>query len=200
MENILKKADLWIKFPSTNDEIRAQYLWQQVYTFPSVIGVLNCTHVRISKPAQFGDECINRKRFASINVQATCNTQEKFTSVQSPGSRHDSRIWKRSDICALTRHNTQRALPLADEGYGVEPWLTTPYRKRTIVNGLSDEATKQKQIIIHTKRSKCFFFYLLLRSICFCLYFVLQANAPFLFMRPTVPRSLKLTKITASVS
>nr|CAI5837955.1 unnamed protein product [Callosobruchus analis] len=34
-------------------------------------------HVRISKPAQFGDEYINRKGFASINVQA----QEKFTSV-----------------------------------------------------------------------------------------------------------------------
>nr|CAI5828224.1 unnamed protein product [Callosobruchus analis] len=35
----------------------------------------------ISKPAQFEDEYINRKSFASINVLATFNAQEKFTSV-----------------------------------------------------------------------------------------------------------------------
>nr|CAI5850816.1 unnamed protein product [Callosobruchus analis] len=69
-------------FRSTNDEIReARHLWQQVYTFPSAIGVLDCTHGRISKPAQFGDEYKNRKGFASINVQATCNAAEKLTSL-----------------------------------------------------------------------------------------------------------------------
>nr|CAI5823805.1 unnamed protein product [Callosobruchus analis] len=57
------------------------HLWQQVYTFSAAIGVLDCTHVPISKPDQFGDKCINRKCFARINVQATCNTQQKFTSV-----------------------------------------------------------------------------------------------------------------------
>nr|CAI5839259.1 unnamed protein product [Callosobruchus analis] len=106
IEKILQKAHLWIKFPYTNDEIReAQHLWQHVYTFPAAIGVLDCTHVRISKPAQFGGEYINRKSFASVNVQATCNAQEKFTgvNVQWPGSTHDSRIWKRSDIYALMR-------------------------------------------------------------------------------------------------
>nr|CAI5844169.1 unnamed protein product [Callosobruchus analis] len=41
--------------------------------FPAAIGVLDSTHVRISKPGQFGDEHINRKGFASINAQAACN-------------------------------------------------------------------------------------------------------------------------------
>nr|CAI5839659.1 unnamed protein product [Callosobruchus analis] len=79
---MLQKAHLWIKFPSTNDEIRAQHLWQQIYTFSAVIGVLDCTHVRISKPVQFGDAYINKKCLASIKVQATCNVLETFTSVQ----------------------------------------------------------------------------------------------------------------------
>nr|CAI5833961.1 unnamed protein product [Callosobruchus analis] len=117
--------------PSTKDEIReAQHLWQHVYTFPAATGVLDCTHVRISKLAQFEDEYINRKGFTSINVQATCKAQETFTSVdvQWPGSTHGNRIWKRSDVCAITRRNKQRALLLADEGYGVEPCLMTPYR------------------------------------------------------------------------
>nr|CAH7714155.1 unnamed protein product [Callosobruchus chinensis] len=82
MDKILQKANLWIKFPSSNEEIHeAQRLWQQVYTFLVAIGVLDCTHVRIRKPSEFGDEYINRKRFASINVQATCDAQDKFTSV-----------------------------------------------------------------------------------------------------------------------
>nr|CAI5844113.1 unnamed protein product [Callosobruchus analis] len=77
MGKCLQKTHLWISFPSTNDVIReAQHLWQQVHTFPVAIGVLDCTHVQISKPAQFGGEYKNRKGFASINVQPTCNTQE----------------------------------------------------------------------------------------------------------------------------
>nr|CAI5826498.1 unnamed protein product [Callosobruchus analis] len=84
MEKVLQNAHLYIKFPSTSDEIgEAQHLWQQEYMFPAAIGVLDCTHVRISKPPQFGYEYIYiyRKCFASINVQATCNAQEKFSSV-----------------------------------------------------------------------------------------------------------------------
>nr|CAI5862985.1 unnamed protein product [Callosobruchus analis] len=38
----------------------------------------------MSKPAQFGDEYINREGFASINLQATCNAQEIFTSIYGP--------------------------------------------------------------------------------------------------------------------
>nr|CAI5838235.1 unnamed protein product [Callosobruchus analis]CAI5840246.1 unnamed protein product [Callosobruchus analis] len=48
MEKMLQKAHPWIKFPSTNEEIReAQRLCQQVYKLSAVIGVLDCTHVRV---------------------------------------------------------------------------------------------------------------------------------------------------------
>nr|CAI5830642.1 unnamed protein product [Callosobruchus analis] len=81
MENFLQKAHIWNNFPSTSDEIReAQHLWQQVYTSPAAPGVLDCTHICISKLPQLGDEYINRKGFASINVQH-CNAQEKCISV-----------------------------------------------------------------------------------------------------------------------
>lgn len=54
--------------------------------------------------------------------------QDKFLDVQWPSSTQDSRIWKTSEICVVMRRNTQRALLLADEGYGIEPSLMTPYR------------------------------------------------------------------------
>nr|CAH7723213.1 unnamed protein product [Callosobruchus chinensis] len=48
--------------------------------------------------------------------------------VQWLGPTHDNRIWNRSNICAVLRYNTQTALLLADEGYGLEPCFMTPYR------------------------------------------------------------------------
>lgn len=121
---IMAKSNLWNKFPSSAEEIReAKQLWQEKYNFPSAIGALDCTHVRIPKPLDYGDEYINRKGFASLNVQATCDALDRFTSVdvQWPGSTHDSRIWKNSNICSVMRRITQNAVLLADEGYGIEP-------------------------------------------------------------------------------
>lgn len=127
---IMQKSDTWIRFPSTADDIAAAKIeWLDTYKFPSAIGVLDCTHVRIPKPGDHGDEYINRKGYPSINVQATCNAKEWFTSivVDWPGSVHDSKIWKNSTIREVIRRHRNTVL-LGDEGYGLEPWLMTPYR------------------------------------------------------------------------
>jgi hypothetical protein len=97
------------------------------------IGATDCTHFQVLKPTVMGDEYINRKGFPSINVQATVNAREMFTSVDAswPGSVHDSRIWKNSDIFKQFRNMTNNntgAFLLADSGYGLSPWLLTPYR------------------------------------------------------------------------
>ena len=66
-QNILDKAHIWIKFPKTAEEIvEAKQLWTQNYIFLSAIGVIDCTHVRIPKFADFGDEYINRSYFFLI--------------------------------------------------------------------------------------------------------------------------------------
>lgn len=101
LEAIRRKAHLWIKFPATLDEMQAAMNeWRQRYNFPHVLGVIDCTHVQIKRPHQDGDEYINRKGVHTINIQVTCNAQEKFTSVDVslPGSVHDSRIWSNSNI------------------------------------------------------------------------------------------------------
>ncbi|KAJ8967661.1 hypothetical protein NQ314_002696 [Rhamnusium bicolor] len=100
MDCIIARADEWIHFPAT--------------PMPTVIGALDCTHVEINKPTLHGDEYINRKGYATINVQATCNAAEQFTSISAewPGSVHDARIWRTSPI----------------RGYGISPWLITPFQ------------------------------------------------------------------------
>nr|CAI5866527.1 unnamed protein product [Callosobruchus analis] len=84
MDAVFEKASIFIKCPKSAEAVvEAKQLWQQVHTFPAAIGFLNCTHVRISMPTQFGDEYINRKYFASISVQARCNAQENFQESDS---------------------------------------------------------------------------------------------------------------------
>lgn len=79
-----------------------------------------------------GDEYINRKNFASINVQATCNAKEWITSVDAswPGSVHDSRIFKTSSIYRTLQalSSVATTVLLADSGYGAAPWVLVPYK------------------------------------------------------------------------
>lgn len=78
LPKIVEKAGIWIKFPTENSTDQAE-----LYRFPCAFGAIDCTHVPIIKPSLHGDEYINRKSWCSINVQATCDRKECFTSVDA---------------------------------------------------------------------------------------------------------------------
>nr|CAI5844127.1 unnamed protein product [Callosobruchus analis] len=109
MNKILEKSHLWIKLPSTQPKINEAQR------------AIDCTHVKFLKPNQHGDEYINRKGLATINMQTTCISVEVFTraDVSWPGSVHAARIWRDRDVRPM------RQLPgtalLGDDGYGLEP-------------------------------------------------------------------------------
>lgn len=128
-DEIFKKSNLWIKFPASQEEVTiAKREWMEKYTMPTAIGTIDCTHIRIPKPSQNGDEYINRKGWPSINVQATCDAKERFTSIVAewPGSVHDSRIFKNSHVKTLMS-NFSNTILLGDSGYAITPYLLTPY-------------------------------------------------------------------------
>lgn len=130
LNKINDKAHEWIHFPQNNYEIEAEkQKWNRSNKIPSVIGAIDCTHVEIKKPKNFGDCYMNRKKYASINVQVTCNSEEKITSVDAswPGSTHDSRIWRRSVIKTFMMTQNGNACLLGDSGYAIVPWLLTPF-------------------------------------------------------------------------
>lgn len=127
------KASDYIHFPKTLQQIyNAKEKWAARFKFPNVIGALDCTHIEVKKPAAFGDCYINRKGYASINVQATCDADEKFTSINAswPGSTHDSRIWRCSGTFQVMKKLNGSACLLADSGYGLSPWVMTPFQGR----------------------------------------------------------------------
>lgn len=118
------------KFPTSNADVtHAKERWAEKLGFTFTIGAIDCTHVRIDKLRdQFGDEFINRKNYPSFNVQATCNENYIFTSVDVgwPGSVHDSRIFQTSDLRDVVSRNVRGCL-LGDSGYGISPYMMTPF-------------------------------------------------------------------------
>ena len=98
---------------------------------PNIVGAIDCTHVRIVTPPRrlYPDEYINRKNYHSINVQAICDSDCIVTDVVAswPGSVHDSRILKNSDIYDRLMSGEISGTLLGDNGYGVQPICLVPF-------------------------------------------------------------------------
>lgn len=102
--------------------------------FPGVIGCIDGTHIAISgvnKEEMY--KYMNRKQFASINVQVICDANYRLLNVNPKfcGANHDSYIWSASKIKARLMENydtpiNQKYWLLGDSGYPLEPWLMTP--------------------------------------------------------------------------
>jgi hypothetical protein len=69
---------------------------------PLVIGAIDGTHVPIKNPVAGDPTYINRKKFTSVVVQATCDYMGRFIDVYvgKPGRTHDSRAFKESYLYA----------------------------------------------------------------------------------------------------
>jgi hypothetical protein len=65
-----------------------------------VIGAIDGSHIPITAPRQNQEVYISRRGFHSIVLQAICNHKLVFTYcfVGCPGSTHDARVFRRSDI------------------------------------------------------------------------------------------------------
>ncbi|CAH1977742.1 unnamed protein product [Acanthoscelides obtectus] len=153
VNSIVAQSNEWIMFLTTNHELmKAKRIWQSMYKFPTAISVIDCTHIGILKPNRHGDEYINRKGKATLNVQVTFDARETFTSVEAswPGSVHDSRIWRNSQ----TRSQLiSKANVLGDDGYAIEPCLITPFRNPTPGAEINyNKLLKQERAIIE----RCF--------------------------------------------
>ena len=161
LEIVVSTADEWIRFPTSQaelDEAKREFR-NRGGVIPNVIGVIDCSHMRIKRPAhQFGpDTYIGRPNVPTINVQATVDAKERFTNVECafPGSVHDARIYRVSDVFAFMSRAPQAAncVLLGDEGYPISPWLLTPYRHRDLPNlqryqvNFNDIFTRERVIV-----------------------------------------------------
>ncbi|CAH2004250.1 unnamed protein product [Acanthoscelides obtectus] len=113
VNSIVTQSNEWIKFATTNHElIEPKRIWQSTYKFPTAIGVIDCTHIGILKPNRHGDEYIYRKGKPTLNVQATCDAREMFTSVDMV-IKEMNRIGMIVDLSHVSVHTMHDALEVS---------------------------------------------------------------------------------------
>jgi hypothetical protein len=83
-----------ITLPSTIEEIQQTKVgFYKMHKNPQVIGVINCTHIRIQSPCQdVGEQYRNRKFYFSFNVQAVCNSNLEITDTLQ-GNIYTQNVW-----------------------------------------------------------------------------------------------------------
>ncbi|XP_033755754.1 putative nuclease HARBI1 [Pecten maximus] len=96
---------------------------------PQVLGYIDGTFVRISTPRENEPDYVNRKGFHSLNVQMVCNNNFIITNCVArwPGSCHDSRVFRESQLCHDFENDLYSGFMLGDPGYPCRRYLMTPY-------------------------------------------------------------------------
>jgi len=119
----------YVKFPSAPEFPRIKTRFYDISEFPGVIGLIDCTHVRILSPNEYEHTYVNRKSYHSFNVQCICDADGLFTNINAkwPGSTHDSRIFNNSPIKRHLEANPIFGYLLGDSGYACKPYLLTPF-------------------------------------------------------------------------
>ena len=144
----------FIKWPTPEEQLTISQAFHAHTGFPGVIGCVDGTHVPISGPSHHRDSYINRKGYPSVQVQAICDNNLKFTDVCVgwPGSVHDARVYRNSPI---RKYITDHPLPadrhlLGDSAYPLTTDMLVPFRD----NGHLDVIQKSYNMC-HSKTRVC---------------------------------------------
>jgi len=118
-----------IKFPANLHALKQDF--HSIALLPGVVGCIDGTHFRISRPSEYGEAYQNRTGRYSVNAQAICDAQCRLLSfnVTRPGSMRDSVIFKQSNIAqSFASGKYGEGYLLGDSGYLCTPYLLTPFR------------------------------------------------------------------------
>ena len=120
----------FIKWPDQQQYHDISGVFMDKKGFPSVIGALDGTHIKIKAPFEHGADYFNRKKYHSIILQAVCREDLSFTDVYSgwAGRVHDARVLRNSPLWESGARLCGEYLILADGAYPCRRWLLTPYR------------------------------------------------------------------------
>lgn len=121
----------FIRFPERSDFQRIELSFREKKGFPGIIGCVDGTHIPLWVPASDRRETFrNRKGFLSLNCQMVCGPRgEIFDCVTGwPGSAHDSRIWKESQVMDIASRMPNEYHILGDSAYPLSTFLMPPFK------------------------------------------------------------------------
>jgi hypothetical protein len=128
---IMKVLTSEVMFPSTLHKckkIAAKFAVRN--GFPNIIGAIDGTHIRITKPRHEPDVWIDRKGSYSISCAAIVDSDLRFLHyvVGCPGSMHDQRVYRLSEIDDLLAAVPDSMHLIGDSAYALTTKLLVPYK------------------------------------------------------------------------
>ncbi|XP_033759538.1 putative nuclease HARBI1 [Pecten maximus] len=125
---LINMTDSFIRWPSIQEMADESQEFERRNGFPNIIEAVDGTHIEIKAPTSHPQSYVNRKGYHSIQLQCVCRCNMAFSHVFTgyPGSFHDARLLKNSDLWGdrLTKCNMVHHI-LGDGAY--KKWVLTPY-------------------------------------------------------------------------
>ncbi|XP_065356335.1 putative nuclease HARBI1 [Calliphora vicina] len=125
----------WISIVLDHQEQSASKThFYQKFGIPGVVGCVDGTLIRLTKPPSDHALYFSRKGHYSINAMMVCDYDLRILAVDAcrPGSCHDSFVWNMSDVkryyLELYDEGNHNFRILGDSGYPLKPYLLTPYK------------------------------------------------------------------------
>ncbi|XP_065570194.1 putative nuclease HARBI1 [Artemia franciscana] len=134
IDAIYEMASTTIDWPGATEAQNIVSANSSTAGFPGVLGAIDGTHILIRTPQHSSGTYINRKGFHSLQLQVVCQHNLKFTDcyVGQPGSMHDVRVFRHSEICTDLQKSTlffpEDSHLIGDAAYPLSDRLLTPYR------------------------------------------------------------------------
>ncbi|CAG4947732.1 unnamed protein product [Parnassius apollo] len=156
-EALAKKAHLFINMPTTREDQQETITgFRSICNFPSVIGAIDCTHIRVKRVGgDMSEAYVNRKGYYSINVQVVCDSNLKIRDIVARwrGIAHDSRVFNKSTIKERFERGDFHGRLLGDIGYACTAYLFTP-----LLNPSNDKEEAYNRAHIRTRNTveRCF--------------------------------------------
>jgi len=137
----------YIKFPETPAEVQASIeTFNGLGSLPNVVGAIDGSHVSIRAPEENAADYFSRYQQYDFIIQAIVNGKRLFIDFACgfPGSMHDSRVCRCSDVYRNAEQQTILTEPVVningdeigpylvgDSAYTLCPWLIKPYPEGT---------------------------------------------------------------------
>lgn len=131
VEAIGNLADLYIRFPDARERAEISRRVGHKFGFDGCVGFVDGTHIILSqRPGVSGESFFTRKQRYAMNAQVVCDDKKVIRALVLgwPGSVHDSRAWRSSDMA--TRPGiffSHGQYLMADSAYALSKYCMKPY-------------------------------------------------------------------------
>ena len=142
----------FINWPTPEEASVISDQFKQMAGFPGVLGDIDGTHIHFQAHTRNQKDYNNRKFFHSLNLQAVClpNRAFSYTFAGFPGSAHDVRVFRCSDLHNKMNEDSASLSPtteyhiLGDSAFPCSSYLIPAIKSAFAVTG---KTTVQQKIV-----------------------------------------------------